>query len=205
MGLTNLKIENVEFDNVGVGILNSVYEDKICNIDGYIGYNLMKRGIWELGTEQIIITDNIKNIKNINSYDKQKLFDGPTVIAGFTNGYKATMLFDLGDNGTVEIQDSRIALIKKKEIATGTGLLYTTGLGLGNKNERSVHKLLKVPSFKFSNSFVKNMIVYTDNAPNFPKKRIYSLNILDKYKNDRYKTYGFKYSIVNNEIIITII
>jgi hypothetical protein len=33
---------------------------------------------------------------------------------------KSTMLFDLEDNGTVEIQDSRIALIKKKEIATGT-------------------------------------------------------------------------------------
>jgi len=209
LGRANFKIENVEFNNVGVGIIDNSQMEKICNIDGYIGYNLMKSCIWQLGTKKVTITDNIKNIKNIASYSKQRLFNGPTVEAGFTNGFNSTMLFDLGDNGTVEIQESRIDLIKMKEIATGTGILYTTGLGVGKKNEGSIHKLLKVPSFKFGNSFVKNMIVYTDNAPqfpidiigagilnyfeivlDFPKKRIYSLKVLDEYKNEGFKTHG---------------
>ncbi len=224
LGFANFKIQNIEFNSVGVGIIDNSQMEKICNIDGYIGYNLMKSCIWQLSTGQIIITDDIKNIKNVRNYNKQKLFNGPTVEAGFTNGFNSTMLFDLGDNGTVEIQESRIDLIKKKEIATGTGILYTTGLGVGNKNESSVHKLLKVPSFKFGNNLVKNMIVYTDNAPHFPidiigagilnyfeivldfpKKRIYSLNVLDEYKSEGYKTHGFKYTIVNNEMIITYI
>lgn len=222
LGFANFKLGTVEFNHVGVGIMNNSQMEKICDIDGYIGYNLMKSCIWQLGTEKILITDNIKNIKNIHNYNKQKLFKGPTVEAGFTNGFNSTMLFDLGDNGTVEIQESRIELIKKKEIATGIGILYTTGLGAGNKNERSVHKLLKVPSFKFGNSLVNNMIVYTDNSPHlpidvigagilnyfkivldFPKKQIYSLNVLDEYKNEGFKTHGFKYNIVKNQMIVS--
>jgi len=224
LGFTNFKLGEVEFNNVGVIVNDNVTMAKICGIDGYIGYNLMRSCIWQLKPENIIITDNIKSVKNIDSYNEQKLFNGPVVVAGFTGGFNSTMLFDLGDNGTVEIQESRIDLIKKKEIVTGTGVAYTTGFGSGNKNENSIHTLLKVPAFEFGGSLVKNMVVYTDTAPylpidvigagilnyydivlDFPKKRIHSLCTLDEYKNKGFKTHGFKYNIVNNEMLVSFV
>jgi hypothetical protein len=224
LGLLDFHIGSIEFNEVGVGIMNSSQMEKMCDIDGYIGYNLMKSCIWKLGTSEIVITDKIKNIEGLNKFYKQKLFNGPTVEAGFVNGFNSTMLFDLGDNGTVEIQESRIELIKNKQITTGIGELYTTGFGNGKKSEKSIHKLLKVPGFKFGGDTVNNMIVYTDNAPqfpidiigagilnyyniilDFPGKRLYSQNMSNEYLNQGFKTCGFKYNFINKEIIIKFI
>ena len=225
LGLMNFQLGSVLFNDVGVSIMeNNPIMDKICNIDGYIGYNLMKSCVWQLGLDEIIITDKIKNMKELGSYHKQKLYDGPTVEAGFTNGFNSTMLFDLGDNGTIEIQESRMDLIKEKEITTGVGQLYTTGLGMGNRSNTSVHNLIEVPEFNLGKHAITDMVVYTANSPtlpidaigagilnyykiilDFPKKRFFSLNINDKYIDPGFRTHGLKYEIVENKVIVSFV
>lgn len=224
LGLMDFKVGEIEFSHVGVGIIDNSPIEKLCNIDGYIGYNLMKSCIWKLGLGEIIISDDIKNIEDLGDYHAQKLNEGPTVVAGFSNGFNSTMLFDLGDNGAVEIHESRISLIKEKEMVTGTGKLYSTGLGDGNKTEESIQKLLKVPSFTLGNGRVESMIVYTDDSPllpidvigaeilnyfniviDFPGKKFYSLNISEEYGDRNFMIHGFKYEIVGGSIYVSFV
>lgn len=224
LGLADVTIGDVKFSNVGVGVIDDFQMEKNCDIDGIIGYNLMKSCVWKLGLEEIIITDDVRKINNVSDFYAQKLYDGPTVVAGFSNGFSSTMLLDLGDNATVEIQESRISLIKEKEVATGVGKLYSTGLGYGNKTEESIHKLLKVPSFTLGNGKVDGMIVYTDDSPllpidvigagilnyyniilDFPKGKFYSINISEKYDDHNFKTHGFKYDIKDSSIYVSFV
>ncbi|TAJ14230.1 hypothetical protein DMA11_05945 [Marinilabiliaceae bacterium JC017] len=224
LGFVDIQLDAICFKEVGVGVIYNAQSEKVCDIDGYIGYNLMKSCIWQLSKDQLVVTDKIKNVKKLEAYSKQKLFNGPVVEAGFVDGFNSTMLFDLGDNGTVEIQESRIDWIRNKQIITGTGRLYTTGLGEGAKKDESIHKLLQVSGFKFGGEVVNDMVVYTDDAPHFPidvigagilkyyniildfpGKRLYSQNICNTYINDGYKTCGFKYDIVGNEVVIKFI
>lgn len=222
LGMLDLRLGNVLFRHVGFGI-ESGHVRPMCGIDGIIGYNVMRTCVWKLGIGQTIITDNKKNFRNIGSYYQGKLTYGPLVVAGFENGYRATMFLDLGDDGTVEAAASRLNYIRQKKVVTGVGQPYMTmvGSGYGNKDAQSVSKLLEVPGFQFGGKTVKNMVVYTDDNPlftvdaigagilnyynlilDFPGKKIYSQNISDEYINKGFKTFGFKYEPVGNQLRI---
>jgi hypothetical protein len=222
LGMLNVYLGNVSFHNVGFGIEASK-TGPWCDIDGIIGYNVMRTCVWKLGIGQTIITDNKKSFRDISSYYQGKLTYGPLVVAGFENGYRATMFLDLGDDGTVEAATSRLKYIRQKKVVTGVGQPYLTmvGSGHGSKDAQSVTKLLEVPGFEFGGKTVKNVVVYTDDNPlfavdaigagilnyyqmilDFPGKKIYSLNIADEYINKGFKTFGFKYEREGNELRI---
>lgn len=223
LGLINLQLGSVLFSEVGVGIDESVIARPLCNIDGVIGYNVMKTCLWKLEAGRTVISDQVKNFSNFRDYNKDKLADGPLIIAGFEDGYRATMLLDLGDNATVVAATSRIKYIRQKKVVTGVGQPYITmvGSGYANKNEQSETALLEVPGFEFGGKTVSNMIVYTDDNPllmvdaigsgilnyfnlilDFPGKQVYSQNIASQYINKGFKTFGFKCECLENKVCI---
>ena len=128
-GKVEIDIKDVCFKDVYVGIDESVNNELLC-IDGIIGFNLISKSIWKIDLSKniLLFTDDLKNIKDKEEYYSQKIFiihSLPYVVCGFENIYRATMLFDLGDNSTIYLYSSYDFLTKRGKIFKSSGINIT--------------------------------------------------------------------------------
>ena len=217
----DLSFCNLNFTKVGVTILSdeSMNIFDCCQrIDGIIGYNVMRNFVWQFIDGKVFISNKVDKLNNIGSLQKDKISKGsaPLIVAGFKDGYRATMLFDLGDNGTLEVSDNMQKYLRKKRIVKGHGSLATTLIGevLSEESMRLVH----IPGFFIGEDTLKNPIAYVGESIltcigagvlnyynmtfDFPKYRLYIDLKKDNFDDSEFENFGFKYWVVNGEVFL---
>jgi len=218
-GALNLSIDGIPFEKVGCAIIDLSKET--YHLDGIIGFNLIKSCVWQIGSEKIVITDNVKNITERDKYFAQKLYNGENPIASFVNGYIATMMIDLGDNGNLEIPSREIDWIKSKSIATGEGAVSNTMSGEKGTEAHKKYQHLLVKGFILGRDTIPNLEVYTslnedaginyigagildyvDLILDFKKRKMYSCLKEKQPKNSIPSSLGFKFKIEDHQVFV---
>lgn len=219
LGALDLSIEGISFEKVECAIFN--FKTNAFHIDGIIGLNLIKSCVWQIGSEKIVITDNVKNITERDKYFAQKLYNGENPIASFVNGYIATMMIDLGDNGNLEIPSREIDWIKSKSIATGEGAVLNTMSGEKGTEAHKKYQHLLVKGFILGRDTIPNLEVYTslnedvmfgyigagildyvDLILDLKKRKIYSCLKEKQPKNSIPSSLGFKFKIEDHQVFV---
>ncbi|WP_372756350.1 aspartyl protease family protein [Labilibaculum sp.] len=216
----DLSFNGLSFEKVGVSVhtkkeLNSAVS--CSQIDGVIGYNLMRACVWSFDHNELTVTDDVDHLNNIGQKQKEKISNGtiPLIVGAFVDGFGATMLFDLGDNGTFEVRNSMLKYLRKKELTKGKGSLYSTVIG--EIQDTAALKLVKTPGFRFQNDTLKNAITYVGTSSvcsigagilnyynltfDFPKRNLYVKPILQDFDETKFINFGFKYRIDNGEVV----
>ncbi|MDQ2179395.1 aspartyl protease family protein [Marinifilum sp. D714] len=221
----DVSFNDIHFDKVGVSVLSnsSLNPSWDCsNIDGIIGYNLMRSCIWSLDSKGVVITNKLSNLKSVGLKQKEKISkgDSPFVVGHFVDGFRATMLFDLGDNGTFEVKNNYLKYLRTKKIRRGKGSLYTTVLG--DIQDTTTSKIVHLPGFIFENDTLRNVISYvgpgigdTNIASigagilnnfkltfDFPKRHLYVLKKNENFNVSKFFNCGFEYRIVQKKMFI---
>jgi hypothetical protein len=216
----NLSFNGLSFEKVGVSVhtqkeLNSVVT--CSDIDGVIGYNLMRACVWSFDHNELTVTDDVDNLNNIGQKQKGKISNGsiPLIVGAFVDGFGATMLFDLGDNGTFAVRNSMLKYLRKKELIKGKGSLYSTVIG--EIQDTSALKLVKTPGFRFQNDTLKNAITYVGTSSlcsigagilnyynltfDFPKRSLYVKPMIRDFNEAKFTNFGIKYKIDNGAVV----
>lgn len=221
----DVSFNDLHFDKVGVSILSksSLNPNGDCsNIDGIIGYNLIRSCIWSFDSEGVVITDKLNSLKNIGRKQKEKISkgDSPSFVGGFVDGFRSTMLFDLGDNGTFEVKNNYLKYLRTKSIRRGDGSLYTTVIG--DIQDTTACKVVYIPGFRFDSDTLRNVISYV--APDigntnivsigagilnyfkltfdFPKRQLYVQNKAQYFNMSKFFNFGFEYKIAKKKMFI---
>ncbi|MGQ1911813.1 aspartyl protease family protein [Marinifilum sp. RC60d5] len=221
----DVSFNDLYFEKVGVSVLSksSLNPSGDCsNIDGIIGYNLMRSCIWSFDSKGIVISDKLSGLKNIGKKQKEKISkgDSPCFVGGFVEGFRSTMLFDLGDTGTFEVKNNYLKYLREKKITRGNGSLYTTILG--DIQDTTTCKVVHVPGFKFETDTLRNVITYV--APDignaniasvgagilnyfrltfdFPKRQLYVQKKDQDFNKSKFFNFGFKYKINEDKVVV---
>ena len=217
----NLNFCNMNFCKVGVTILGdeSMNMFDFCeHIDGIIGFNIMRNFVWQFIDNRVIISNKMDQLNCIGSLQKEKISKGsaPLIVAGFKDGYRATMLFDLGDNGTLEVSNDMQKYLRKKRIVKGYGTLSTTLIG--KVFDEASMRVVQVPSFFIGKDTLRNPIAYVGCSVftcigagilnyynmtfDFPKHRLYVDIRKENFNDSEFENFGFKYMIENGEVFL---
>lgn len=219
----DLSFSDIYFSKVGTVLLpaDQINITGLCGkIDGIIGYNIIRKCIWQFNEDGVVLTDNIENLNNVGDIQQDKLTKGPLpyIVAGYKNGFRATMLFDLGDNGTLEVADKMIKYLREKEIRHGQGSLFTTLMR--DSRDTATMKVVKVPGFFIGNDTIYNVITFVETGNrlhstigagilnyfnmtfDFPKRRLYTRKLSDNFNDDNFNNYGFNYKVRNGKVYV---
>lgn len=219
----NLSFNGLKFENVGSSLhkrdeLN--FGNSCHRIDGIIGYNVMRKLVWSFNKGVITVSDKISLLDDIGEMCQDKISKGgaPLIVAGFVKGFRATMLFDLGDNGVFEVHNDLLQYLRSKKVIEGEGSIFSTII---NEITDSVtNKLIKVPGFFIGNDTISNAITYVGNGLNlsssigagildnmslvldFPKRRLYTKLYRKEFNNAKFVNHGFTYKISDNKVLV---
>jgi predicted aspartyl protease len=139
---SNISINNISFNNIKSYIMDfSMIRNRLCDINGIIGVNLMKHCVWQIEEGKIIFTDNIKNL-SYSSFNQQKfqLSSVPLVKVKLRNNIDCEMILDLGDNTLVAFDKESTLYIRKKEVVKGWGQYYSTAY---RQSEQDTFKIFR--------------------------------------------------------------
>lgn len=162
-----------EFIKVGVAI-DGVYFSKkkftinddflstlSCDIDGLIGYDIIKDMVWQLGKERIQIHRSIAEINaaQLALFYQQKIklfYHVPSVVLSFGTYYSASFLFDMGYNSTLSISNQASFGVPLSDrfvsmgatLYKGIGIQSAAAFGLIGDYDDSL-RLLKMPNIQF--------------------------------------------------------
>lgn len=204
-GLIDMEFKGIQFNNILVS--DNANLPAHCNIDGIIGINIIKLAVWKINliNHEIQLTNTVKNIKDYDTYYKQRIDkynlkknkNFLTVAARITPNIKfGTFFLDLGDNGfvTLCIDTSKVYskrdLIKWEEenktihskgtaIQTDFDLIVDTTIGYNRINADRFHfaDVNKYPAENTEN-YLSNPKVYYDIKADIP---VLGAGILDYY------------------------
>lgn len=185
-GMVDYEMAGVSFSNIITGICDDfVNIDILCDVDGIIGFDLMRLCTWkiDLKAHEMLISDKSARIPEINSYYKQrmKILDNqPFVMVGFEFFSRGDMFLDLGDNTTITLNSpkEKLSFFKKKgTVLTGRGAGIATSF-MKELDTSVINVRIKWPQFSFGavrfgkaqnlENYVPDMVVdfYDCEAPN---------------------------------------
>lgn len=141
IGMVNFIINRVRFNEI-ITCVDTSFMPVLGDIDGILGMNLIKLCVWKLDliNNEILITDNVKNVKDLNAYYEQKIklikgvpFVGACINEGMLRG---DMLLDLGDNTFISLNNnsSNNRLINNRQIPTITSNSYVISRSYSSEN-----------------------------------------------------------------------
>ncbi len=109
--LDKIRLENIDFMNVGVGIFDFFQISKgiRLQIDGIIGSNLIRILNWKIDYQNQLITMSDKKIKSSvksDSFDFKENFSGSPMLSGFLGEFSYDLEIDTGNNLAFNIPDS---------------------------------------------------------------------------------------------------
>lgn len=167
--IPTLGIQNLEFNNIGAGILDFNKSDaiKAFDVDGIIGANLMRKSIWYIDFvhNEITITNKIESIPNLpKKYDsvmfKESISGTPKIKMTYNGCTDNDVTFDTGSNGDFTSSSTIFESVKKispqLKYAKGYGS-YSAGIH-GQTNNDTAY-FAKIDSTKFGSIKLKNTMV----------------------------------------------
>lgn len=129
--IPNLKIDNVLFEKVGVGIHNMDHINErytqYGKIDGVIGTNILKNANWQIDyvNQKIRFTNDFSNLKIAANSDTIQLSPrvkskwGLKKIKVNLDGYIVPFIFDTGSSGAFTMNNSHIDSVNEAKIDQG--------------------------------------------------------------------------------------
>ena len=188
--LKQIELGNLPFVDMGVMLLDFSKMGQLNDFakDGFIGHNLLNKGIWQINYRDTIITitDNIEKLKYINEAFKVNFTvkDVPHISVTINDSVYIDLIFDTGYNGGVKIISNKllngIDTTDRKEYQSLTAsgktnehayLFNAKSFRLGQKilNNTPIEVLaykksqqMKENSGKIGNAFLKNYIITLD-------------------------------------------
>ncbi|WP_439185316.1 aspartyl protease family protein [Carboxylicivirga taeanensis] len=128
---TDISISGVEFSHVKCMVMDLTFvQSRECGIDGILGINLIKNGIWKLSKDSIEIASDFKHISK-KGYHKPKLSFAtvPYIQVELERNFQFYPLFDTGDNTFLAISSSVVPMMRKLQLKRGWGHYYSTAFG----------------------------------------------------------------------------
>ncbi len=207
-GFIDLDIKGVQFNNI---LVSDSYKPLAphCDIDGIIGTNVIKLAVWNINliNNEVILTNNIKNIPNYKTYYKQKIdkFNiksncitiGANIPSDITfNIISGSFFLDLGDNSFVSLCIDTTKAYNKRDLRKwkeANILTHSKGVAIQTAhnfiiNQNEGYNQIKADRFNFSdfrkyppentNKYLPNPIVYYDFADDMS---VIGAGILDYY------------------------
>lgn len=144
-GLVDFSISGVNFNQIVTG-LNFQPMEVFDDIDGIIGFNLIRQCAWKLNLfdEEIVITDDVDNFADQDEYYQQYLLilNGgvPYVSCGYEH-VRGTALFDMGDNAVYTTEVTTPWNKNYAEMLTGKGVGLSSSFGTIMDTSITVEKL----------------------------------------------------------------
>lgn len=221
----DFQISGISFKNLKTDILKNNPDNFLCGIDGIIGANLIKECAWEITSQGVYVSNSVKDI-DTNSYKAQKIKMGsvPIAWAGLEKQYRGNVLFDLGYTGLYAIPKNNIKYVGKKDVLAGYGSYFQTMLTDRQIGKDTIEVFKPKYDFVFGEDTVFNSILdvcYDNNSPisvvgaeildyydlilDFSKRRLYTKQIKNTYSSAYYSSFGFKYYLVDNRMIVSFI
>jgi predicted aspartyl protease len=223
-----MKLGELTYKDIGSQIidLRKNQEYRCLNIDGLFGSNHMSKAIWEIDYENQVlhVTNDIKNINLLEPYYPidfitEQFGKTPKINLSIDGRAVDRITYDTGSNGYISLSEYSLNFVNESfENVDYYG--YSSGVGafgmnksqaitsitkvplleLGKSEKLSIHNNLIMISRKslLGNKFLKNYRAVLDWNQN-----IIYLTKVEDYEKTSYKSFGFGWRIIDNNLIVT--
>lgn len=171
--IPSIKIDNVSFEQVGIGLHNMDHINKkyihYQNIAGVIGTNILKNASWQIDyvNRKIRFTNNFSHLKISSNSDTIQLTPrvkskwGLKKIKVSIDGYTVPFVFDTGSSGAFTMNKSHVDSVNEAKISHGSLKGFTKEeienyLEMENSFQKSGVSTTLIAEIKIDKSLLKN-------------------------------------------------